>query len=96
MLAALDKYMPDGVTYTRPDGGLFIWATLPHGIDAAAMLPEAIANNVAYISGREFFADGGGANTVRLNFSSSDEARIDEGIATLAEIIKRKTGERRK
>ncbi len=96
MLAALDKFMPDGVTYTRPDGGLFIWATLPHGIDAAAMLPEAIANNVAYISGREFFADGGGANTVRLNFSSSDEARIDEGIATLAEIIKRKTGERRK
>lgn len=94
MLAALGKYMPEEVEYTRPDGGLFVWVTLPEYIDTAAMLPEAIARNVAYISGREFFADGGGANTMRLNFSSSDESRIDKGIATLAEIIKHKTGER--
>lgn len=95
MLAALDKYMPKEVAYTRPDGGLFIWATLPEYVDTAAMLPEAIANNVAYISGKEFFADGSGANTMRLNFSSSDISRIEKGVATLAEIIKHKTGDQR-
>lgn len=95
MLAALDKYMPKEVAYTRPDGGLFIWATLPEYVDTAAMLPEAIASNVAYISGKEFFADGSGANTMRLNFSSSDISRIEKGVATLAEIIKHKTGDQR-
>lgn len=97
MLKALDKYMPKQVTYTRPDGGLFIWATLPEYIDTAAMLQGAIEKNVAYISGKEFFADGRGANTMRLNFSNSDEARIDLGISTLAAIIDKriKQGERK-
>lgn len=89
-LAALDGYMPDGVRYTRPDGGLFIWAELPDSIDAAAMLPEAVARNVAYIQGCEFYADGGGRNTMRLNFSNSDEKRIDSGVKILSELIKSK------
>lgn len=89
-LAALDRYMPDGVRYTRPDGGLFIWAELPERIDAAAMLPEAVARNVAYIQGCEFYADGGGRNTMRLNFSNSDERRIDSGVKILSELIKSK------
>ncbi len=89
-LAALDAYMPDGVRYTRPNGGLFIWAELPNNIDAAAMLPEAAARNVAYIQGCEFYADGGGRNTMRLNFSNSDEQRIDSGVKILSELIKSK------
>lgn len=89
-LAALDVYMPDGVRYTRPDGGLFIWAELPESIDAEAMLPEAVARNVAYIQGCEFYADGGGRNTMRLNFSNSDEKRIDSGVKILSELIKSK------
>ncbi len=90
MLSALEKYMPDPVEYTHPEGGLFIWMTLPKHIDAAAMLKEAIARNVAYIQGCEFYADGSGKNTLRLNFSKSDGARIDSGIKTLAELIKSK------
>ncbi len=93
MLAALDKYMPSGVTYTRPQGGLFIWMTLPEYIDAAAMLPEAIAQNVAYIQGNEFYADGSGRNTVRLNFSNSDAARIDKGVKVIADLIAKKIKE---
>ncbi len=92
MQTALEKYMPSGVKFTRPQGGLFIWAELPDNIDAAEMLPEAIKNNVAYIQGTEFFADGGGKNTMRLNFSNSDESRIDKGIKILAELIKNKIG----
>lgn len=93
MLAALDKYMPKEVKYTRPNGGLFIWVTLPEYIAAAAMLPEAIAENVAYIQGCEFYADGGGKNTMRLNFSNSDFDRIDRGIKVIAELVARKIKE---
>ncbi len=92
-LNALDKYMPSSVRYTRPDGGLFIWAELPQDIDAAAMLPEAVERNVAYIQGNEFYADGRGRNTMRLNFSSSSVQRIEKGVKILAELIKTKIGE---
>lgn len=88
MIAALEKYMPSGVKFTRPQGGLFIWVELPKNIDAKSLLPEAIERNVAFISGTEFYADGSGKNTMRLNFSNSDEARIEKGISTLATIIK--------
>ena len=89
MLAALDRYMPSEVSYTRPDGGLFIWMTLPEFFSAKEMLPEAIANNVAYIQGEEFFPRvGDGKNTMRLNFSNSSPEKIDRGIAVLAKLIK--------
>lgn len=92
-LAAMDEYMPRSVRYTRPDGGLFIWAELPEYIDTAAMLPDAIAKNVAYIQGNEFYADGSGKNTMRLNFSASDAERIRKGVKILAELITTKIGE---
>lgn len=95
MICALEKYMPSEVVFTRPDGGLFIWAELPEYIDTAELLGEAINRNVAFISGKEFFADGSGRNTMRLNFSNSDEARIDKGISILAELIKQKIKEHR-
>ncbi len=93
MLSALEKYMPSEVSYTKPQGGLFIWVTLPEYIDAAAMLPEAIAKNVAYIQGCEFYADGSGKNTIRLNFSNSDSDRIDRGIKVISELVKKKIKE---
>ena len=88
MLAALDRYMPECVRFTRPSGGLFVWLTLPEDIDCAALLPRALEQNVAYIQGCEFFCDGSGRNTARLNFSNSDEEKIDRGIKILSEIFK--------
>ncbi len=69
LLDALGDLMPAGTTWTRPDGGLFVWATLPDGLDSKAMLPRAIAARVAYVPGTGFYADGTGHGYMRLNFS---------------------------
>ncbi len=92
-LAALDRYMPSEVKYTRPDGGLFIWAELPEYIDAEKTLPLALEQSVAYIQGNEFYADGSGRNTLRLNFSNSDFERIERGVKTLSDLFKTKIKE---
>jgi DNA-binding transcriptional MocR family regulator len=89
MLRALAAEMPAGVQWTKPDGGMFIWLTLPETIDAAALLKRAIAEaRVAFVPGRAFHADGSGANTLRLNFSLADERRIGEGVARLAAVMR--------
>ncbi len=95
MLAALDKYMPKEVKYTRPNGGLFIWVELPYNIDAAEMFGDVIAKNVAYIVGNEFYVDGSGKNTLRLNFSNSDPERIERGIKILGETVAERIKEKR-
>ena len=78
---------PEGTRYTRPEGGLFIWAELPSGIDAQALLEKAVARHVAYVPGTHFFADGGHGNTLRLNFSNSTIEQIRTGMAVLRELI---------
>jgi DNA-binding transcriptional MocR family regulator len=88
MLSALASYMPDGVSWTRPGGGFFVWVTLPAGLDAKAMLPRAIGARVAYVPGTGFYADGGGRANMRLSFCYPTPDRIREGIAKLAEVIK--------
>ncbi len=89
MLAALAAEMPPGVAWTRPQGGMFIWLTLPEGVDAAALLQRAVAEaRIAFVPGRAFHADGSGANTLRLNFSLADTARIAEGIARLGALLR--------
>jgi DNA-binding transcriptional MocR family regulator len=89
MLAALERHMPAGVTWTRPEGGMFVWVTLPEGFDGAALLARAVETaRVAFVPGRAFFADGSGANTIRLNFSMPPLDRIDDGIARLAGVIR--------
>lgn len=89
MLAALAREMPPGVSWTRPAGGMFLWLTLPPGVDAAALLVRAIAEaRVAFVPGRAFHADGSGANTLRLNFTLADEARIGEGVARLGALLR--------
>lgn len=88
MLAALDKYMPKSATWTRPEGGMFVWVTLPEGMDGAELLAKSIATEkVAFVPGKAFYADGSNANTLRMSFSCADEAMIDEGIKRLGRLV---------
>jgi DNA-binding transcriptional MocR family regulator len=87
MLAALSRAMPEGVTWTDPDGGMFIWVTLPRGMDAKVVLQNALAAKVAFVPGQAFFADGSNENSLRLNFSLATEDTINTGIERLAGVI---------
>jgi 2-aminoadipate transaminase len=89
MLLALEENFPEGSRWTRPQGGLFIWATLPEFLDTEKMLPLAINQKVAYVPGTAFYADGSGANQMRLNFSYADEDLIAEGIKRLGKVIRK-------
>lgn len=88
MLESLEENMPDGVTWTRPHGGLFLWAKLPEGCNSVEMFPEAVKTKVAYVPGVSFFPNGGGENTMRLNFSYCTPGKINEGIARLGVMLK--------
>jgi 2-aminoadipate transaminase len=87
MLSALARHFPEGVTWTRPHGGLFLWVTLPERMDAKALLPAAVAHHVAYVPGDAFFPNGRGENTFRLNFSNATPEQIEEGIGRLGEVL---------
>ncbi|KAB2919522.1 MAG: PLP-dependent aminotransferase family protein [Hyphomicrobiaceae bacterium] len=88
MLAALERYMPKGATWTQPQGGLFVWVRLPEGCDGAKLLERAVAEaKVAFVPGAAFFFDGRGRNTIRLSYSLPGEEQIDEGIKRLARMI---------
>lgn len=91
MLKALEKSFPADAQWTRPQGGLFIWATLPEFLDTQKMLPLAIKQKVAYVPGTAFYADGRGVNHMRLNFSYADEDLIAEGIKRLGKVIRKET-----
>jgi 2-aminoadipate transaminase len=88
MLDAFEKYFPPEVTWTRPQGGLFLWVTFPEHLDAADLLKMAVKEKVAFVPGTSFFADGGGRNTARLNFSYCNEATIEEGVRRLGMALK--------
>ena len=89
MLAALARHMPEGVDWTRPEGGMFVWLTLPQGMDGAALLARSLDTvRVAFVPGRAFFADGSGANTLRLSFSCASEEMIEEGMARLGQLLR--------
>jgi len=90
MIAALERYMPqhEGISWTHPDGGLFLWVRLPEGLDTGEMFRRAIEHNVAYVTGSAFYVDGGGKNTMRLSYSVVTEEQIDEGIKRLAVLIR--------
>ncbi|MBG0775313.1 MAG: PLP-dependent aminotransferase family protein [Desulfovibrionaceae bacterium] len=93
MTAACERHFPEGVSFTRPEGGMFLWAALPEGYSAMDLLDKAIARNVAFVPGRPFYVEPGmGENTLRLNFSNSDEARIEEGIGRLGQAMKELLG----
>ncbi|WP_243713266.1 PLP-dependent aminotransferase family protein [Actinomadura sp. 6K520] len=87
MLDSLEQLMPDGCTWTRPNGGFFVWVTLPEGLDAKAMAPRAIAERVAYVPGTGFFADGTGHRHMRLSYCFPEPGRIREGVRRLAGVV---------
>ncbi len=91
MLHALDTYMPQHpeICWTKPEGGLFLWLSLPSYFNVETMFYEALEENVAYVIGTSFYADGGGKTSMRLNFSYPSEEEIDEGIQRLARVVKR-------
>jgi DNA-binding transcriptional MocR family regulator len=92
MLAALEKYMPEGVSWTKPEGGMFIWLTLPKGMDGAELLAKSLETaKVAFVPGKAFFADGSGANTLRMSFSCANDQMIEDGISRLGTLIRGET-----
>ena len=88
MLAALQKHMPEGVHWNTPAGGMFLWARLPAGLDAAALLPQAVTRGVAFVPGAAFYAGAGDARTLRLSFVTASPEDIERGIAALATVIR--------
>lgn len=89
MLEALARHMPEGVHWTQPEGGMFIWLTLPRGMDGAELLARAIEEkNLAFVPGRAFHADGTGENTLRLAFSCADGAMIEDGMNRLGALLR--------
>jgi len=89
MLDALEEHMPKGVKWTHPLGGLFLWITLPQGMNSSEVFKVAVdKEKVAFVPGFSFFPNGGGENTMRLNFSYSNPETINEGIARLGRVLK--------
>ncbi|HQA70024.1 MAG TPA: aminotransferase class I/II-fold pyridoxal phosphate-dependent enzyme, partial [Aggregatilineales bacterium] len=87
MLSLMDELFPPGVTWTRPGGGLFLWVTMPEGIDSAKLLERAVEKKVAFVPGSPFYANGGGENTMRINFSNATPEQIREGVTRLAAVF---------
>jgi DNA-binding transcriptional MocR family regulator len=88
MLSELEVSFPSSCTWRQPTGGLFAWVRVPDSVDTGELLPRAISQQrVAYVPGRGFYADGGGRNELRLNFSFSDSDRIREGVRRLGELL---------
>jgi 2-aminoadipate transaminase len=92
MLEALDRHFPPQAEWTRPDGGLFVWATLPDYIDTTDLLAKALRENVAFVPGRAAFVDGRGGSSMRLNFSGSTEDEIREGIRRIGRVVADQVG----
>ena len=87
MLRALETYLPPGCTWNVPDGGFYVWLTVPEGVDTKAMLPRAVTARVAYASGTGFYADGLGSRQLRLSYCYPSPERITEGVRRLAGVL---------
>ncbi|MGZ4268672.1 MAG: aminotransferase-like domain-containing protein [Solirubrobacteraceae bacterium] len=92
MLEALAEHLPPEATWTRPQGGLFLWATLPDYLDTTDMLARALSRNVAFVPGRAAYLDGRGAASMRLNFSGVDDDDIREGVRRIGEVVREQVG----
>ena len=88
MLDRIRADFPDGVDYTTPQGGMFLWLTLPEGVDTQALLPRAVERKVAYVPGSPFYALGGGQNTMRLSYSNATPEQITQGIRALGDTLR--------
>ncbi|MBN2412949.1 PLP-dependent aminotransferase family protein [candidate division KSB1 bacterium] len=88
MVTMIEKYFPKEVKYTKPEGGMFLWVTLPEGMSSMRLFELAIKNKVAFVPGAPFYIKDGGSNTLRLNYSNSDPEQIETGIIELSKAIK--------
>jgi 2-aminoadipate transaminase len=88
MIDALEKHMPDGTTWTNPDGGFFVWVTFPEGIDTLEMLPKARELGIEYMPGGSCYAEGGGENQIRLSYSFARDEQIEPGMEILGNLVK--------
>ncbi|MHA6797259.1 aminotransferase-like domain-containing protein [Pseudonocardia bannensis] len=87
LLSALETYLPEGCSWNVPDGGFYVWLTVPEGVDTKAMLPRAVTARVAYASGTGFYADGLGSRQLRLSYCYPTPERITEGVRRLAAVL---------
>jgi len=87
MLEALERHFPEQATWTKPQGGMFVWATLPDYIDTEDLLAKALREDVAFVPGRAAYVDGRGASSMRLNFSGSTEDEIREGVRRIGRVV---------
>ena len=87
MIDAIKEFFPPEVKYTQPEGGMFLWVTLPEGTSSLELFDIALKRNVAFVPGQAFYVNGEGKNNLRLNFSNSDEEKIEEGIRRLGKAI---------
>ncbi len=87
MLSAMKRHFPQSLTWNCPAGGMFLWVRLPEGRDARKLLDRCLERNVAFVPGQEFFPDGSGQNTIRLNFSNASTENIEEGIQRIGEVF---------
>jgi DNA-binding transcriptional MocR family regulator len=87
VLSGLEQFMPPGCTWTKPDGGFYVWLTVPEGLNSKAMLPRAVTARVAYTAGTGFYADGFGTRQMRLSYCYPTPERITEGIRRLGRVM---------
>jgi 2-aminoadipate transaminase len=87
MIQMIEKYFPEDVKCTNPRGGMFLWVTLPEYLSSAELLKPVLQRNVAFVPGKEFYTDGGGLNKFRLNYTNSNEEKIEKGIRIIGELI---------
>jgi len=88
LLSQLEEHMTEGVSWTHPEGGLFLFLTMPEGFDAVRFYDRSLDAGVAYVAGEFFHPDGSGKNTMRMNFSFMSEQKICEGVALLSRLLK--------
>jgi 2-aminoadipate transaminase len=88
MVTMIDRYFPQGVTTTKPEGGMFMWVTLPEGISSMKLIDKAIAAKTVFVPGDPFYVNTTDANTMRLNYTNCNEAEIEEAIKRLGKVIK--------
>ncbi len=92
MLRAMEREFPGGIEWTRPEGGMFLWVTLPEGLDARVLLERCLEHDVAFVPGSSFFPEGGHENTLRMNYSISTPERIEEGVRRMAKALRAAIG----
>jgi 2-aminoadipate transaminase len=88
MLDALSEFMPGDVRWSNPEGGFFVWLTLPEGLDATELVPEALERNVVYVPGADFYPEGSVRNGLRLSYSFAGPAQVRRGVQLLAGVIR--------